>query len=189
MDELDRQLAEIVRHWDEAPELQPKPLQRPHPPIIVGGTREAAHGPRPPSRTPTSTTPSWPTVEEARERKQALDDAARAAGREPLRFSMMTGCVVGRDRADLGERLAAFEALTGHDAPAISGTVDEVAESLREYEAVGVERAMLQHLVHEDVDDGRRAGRGRGPTRLGPCVSSSFVTPRLRPASRTRCGP
>jgi hypothetical protein len=27
-----------------------------------------------------------------------------------------------------------------------------VAESLRGYEAAGVERAMLQHIVHEDVD-------------------------------------
>ena len=97
MDELDRQLAEIVRHWDEAPEIQPKPLQRPHPPIIVGGTAKprtvraaVAHA--------DEYNTVWPTVDEARERKQALDDAARAAGREPLRFSMMTSCVVGRRR-------------------------------------------------------------------------------------------
>ena len=57
LDELDRQLAEIVRHWDAAPEIQPKPLQQPHPPIIVGGTRSRAPSGRP-SRTPTSTTPS-----------------------------------------------------------------------------------------------------------------------------------
>ena len=42
-------------------------------------------------------------------------------------------------------------ALTGNDAPPIAGTVDQVAAVLREYEAAGVERAMLQHLVHEDV--------------------------------------
>ena len=65
---------------------------------------------------------------------------------------MMTGCVVGRDRAELADRLQAFKALTGNDAPPISGTVDEVAETLRAYEAAGVERAMLQHLVHEDVE-------------------------------------
>ena len=38
------------------------------------------------------------------------------------------------------------------DAPPISGTVDQVVERLREYEQVGVERVMLQHLVHEDVE-------------------------------------
>ena len=150
MDELDRQLAEIVRHWDAAPEIQPKPLQRPHPPIIVGGTAKprtvraaVAHA--------DEYNTVWPTVEEARERKRALDDAAAAAGREPLRFSMMTSCVVADDNADLRERLAAFKAVTGSEAPAISGTVDEVVSRLHEYEQAGVDRVMLQHIAHEDV--------------------------------------
>jgi alkanesulfonate monooxygenase SsuD/methylene tetrahydromethanopterin reductase-like flavin-dependent oxidoreductase (luciferase family) len=151
MDELDRQLAEITRQWDAAPELQPKPLQRPHPPIIVGGgakprTVRAAVAHADEYNT------VWPSVEEARERRKRLDDAARAAGREPLRFSMMNGCVVAEDRADLRDRLTAFTALTGNEAPAIAGTTDEVVERLREYEAAGVERVMLQHLVHEDVE-------------------------------------
>jgi len=64
---------------------------------------------------------------------------------------MMTGCVVGTDAAELKNRLAAFKALTGNEAPAIAGTVNEVVARLREYEAAGVERVMLQHLVHEDV--------------------------------------
>ncbi len=42
--------------------------------------------------------------------------------------------------------------LTGETEQPLTGTVEQVAERLREYEAVGVERAMLQHLVHEDVD-------------------------------------
>jgi alkanesulfonate monooxygenase SsuD/methylene tetrahydromethanopterin reductase-like flavin-dependent oxidoreductase (luciferase family) len=151
LDELDRQLAEIVRHWTEAPDIQPKPLQRPHPPIIVGGSARprtvraaVAHA--------DEYNTVWPTVEEARERKRALDDAAEAAGRDPLRFSMMTGCVVGRDERELRGRLDRFKELTGQDGPPIFGTVEQVAERLRAYEAVGVERAMLQHLVHEDVE-------------------------------------
>jgi alkanesulfonate monooxygenase SsuD/methylene tetrahydromethanopterin reductase-like flavin-dependent oxidoreductase (luciferase family) len=151
MDELDRQLAEVVRHWDAAPEIQPKPLQRAHPPIIVGGTAKprtvraaVAHA--------DEYNTVWPTVAEARERKRALDDTARAAGREPLAFSMMTSCVVADDPADLLERLAAFKAVTGREEPAIFGTVDEVAGQLRRYEEAGVERVMLQHIAHEDVD-------------------------------------
>jgi hypothetical protein len=67
---------------------------------------------------------------------------------------MMIGCVAGRDRGDLAERLAAWRAITGDadGAPPLSGTVDELVTRLREYEAVGVERAMLQHLAHEDVE-------------------------------------
>ena len=32
------------------------------------------------------------------------------------------------------------------------GTVEEVVEKLRAYEEAGVERVMLQHLDHEDVE-------------------------------------
>jgi hypothetical protein len=67
---------------------------------------------------------------------------------------MMIGCVVGRDAGEVAERLAHIDAITGRHAepPPISGTLDEVVAALREYEAAGVERAMLQHLCHEDVD-------------------------------------
>jgi alkanesulfonate monooxygenase SsuD/methylene tetrahydromethanopterin reductase-like flavin-dependent oxidoreductase (luciferase family) len=150
LDELDRQLAEVVRQWTADDGIWPKPKQQPRPPIIVGG------GAKP--RTVAAAVAHadeyntvWPTVDEARERKQRLDDAARAAGREPLRFSMMTSCVVARDHDELARRLEALHALTG-SGPVISGTVDEVVEQLRAYEEAGVERAMLQHLVHEDVE-------------------------------------
>ena len=66
---------------------------------------------------------------------------------------MMTGCVVGRDAADVRDRLGAWRALVGGDGePSLCGTVDQVTSRLLEYEAAGVERAMLQHLVHEDVE-------------------------------------
>jgi alkanesulfonate monooxygenase SsuD/methylene tetrahydromethanopterin reductase-like flavin-dependent oxidoreductase (luciferase family) len=152
LDELDRQLEEITRQWVEAEDVRPRPLQQPRPPIIVGGkakprTVVAA------VRYADEYNTTFPTVEEARERARIVSVAARAAGRAPLRFSMMTGCVVGRDDAEVGERVAAWRKLTGNeDGPPLRGTVDEVAAQLREYEAVGVERAMLQHLVHEDVE-------------------------------------
>jgi alkanesulfonate monooxygenase SsuD/methylene tetrahydromethanopterin reductase-like flavin-dependent oxidoreductase (luciferase family) len=67
---------------------------------------------------------------------------------------MMCGCVVGRDRAELRDRLSRWRDLTRQPEiyPTLFGTVDEVAERLREYEAAGVERAMLQHLTHEDLE-------------------------------------
>lgn len=124
LDELDRQLAEITRQWTEADDVWPKPVQQPRPPIIVGGRAKP--------RTVAAAVAFadeyntvWPTVDEARERKQRIDEAARAAGREPLRFSVMI-------RAD--------------------GTADELEGRLRAYADAGVERAMLQHLEHEDVE-------------------------------------
>jgi alkanesulfonate monooxygenase SsuD/methylene tetrahydromethanopterin reductase-like flavin-dependent oxidoreductase (luciferase family) len=65
----------------------------------------------------------------------------------------MTGCVVGRNATEAADRLARWRQITGQQGgPTFSGTVDEVVEQLRAYEAVGVERAMLQHLDHEDVE-------------------------------------
>jgi alkanesulfonate monooxygenase SsuD/methylene tetrahydromethanopterin reductase-like flavin-dependent oxidoreductase (luciferase family) len=153
VDELERQLTEVTRQWTESDEIRPKPLQEPRPRIIVGGRakpRTVALAVRFADEYNTVS----PTVAEARERRRAVDDAARTAGRKPLRFSMMIGCVVGRDAGEVAERLAHIDAITGRPAepPPISGTLDEVVAALREYEAAGVERAMLQHLYHEDVD-------------------------------------
>ena len=152
LDELDRQLEEITRQWTVAGDVEPRPLQHPRPPIIVGGkarprTVAAAirHG--------DEYNTTFPSVEEARERATVVAEAAWAAGRAPLRFSMMVGCVVGRDAGEVRERLTAWRNVTrSGDAPPICGTVDEVVSRLRDYEAAGVERAMLQHLVHEDVE-------------------------------------
>ena len=153
VDELERQLAEITRQWTEADDVRPAPLQRPRPPIVVGGRakpRTVALAVRFADEYNTVS----PTVDEARARRRAVDDAARAAGREPLRFSMMTGCVVGRDAGEVAERLAHLGEITGRRAepPPISGTLEQVVATLRAYQAAGVERAMLQHLYHEDVE-------------------------------------
>jgi alkanesulfonate monooxygenase SsuD/methylene tetrahydromethanopterin reductase-like flavin-dependent oxidoreductase (luciferase family) len=68
-------------------------------------------------------------VKTARERRQVVDAAAAKAGREPLVFSAMLP----------GERF-------------LSGRVEQAAELLREYEAAGLERVMIQHLAHENVE-------------------------------------
>jgi alkanesulfonate monooxygenase SsuD/methylene tetrahydromethanopterin reductase-like flavin-dependent oxidoreductase (luciferase family) len=145
LDELDRQLEEIHRQWTTADDVLPKPVQEPHPPIIVGGSARPRTV-RAAVRWADEYNTVFPTVHEARERKQVLDEAARAAGRDPLRYSMMIGCVVGRTEDDVESRLARHP-----NPPPIAGTVDRVVEQLRAYEAVGVERAMLQHLLHDDV--------------------------------------
>jgi alkanesulfonate monooxygenase SsuD/methylene tetrahydromethanopterin reductase-like flavin-dependent oxidoreductase (luciferase family) len=126
LDELDRQLAEIERQWTEAGDVWPKPVQKPRPPI---------------------------SVEVARGRRRILDEAARAVGREPLRFSMMTGCVVGLDEGEVSDRLRIWQDLVGtNERPPLVGTVEQVAETLHQYQGVGVERAMLQHMHHEDLE-------------------------------------
>ncbi len=151
LDEVDRQLAEITRQWTEAEDVRPRPLQEPRPRIIVGGRakpRTVAAAVRFADEYNTVA----PSLDEARERARIVAEAARAAARAPLGFSMMAGCVVGRDDAEVRDRLSAWRDVTHGDAPPLAGTVDEIVARLREYEAVGVQRAMLQHLHHEDVE-------------------------------------
>jgi alkanesulfonate monooxygenase SsuD/methylene tetrahydromethanopterin reductase-like flavin-dependent oxidoreductase (luciferase family) len=153
LDELERQLAEITRQWTEADDVRPRPLQQPRPPIIVGG-RARPRTVATAVRFADEYNTVFPSVDEARERARIVADAARAAGREPLRFSMMIGCVAGYDNGDVAERLAAWRAIVKSDdgSPPLSGTVDQLVTRLETYEAAGVERAMLQHLDHEDVE-------------------------------------
>jgi alkanesulfonate monooxygenase SsuD/methylene tetrahydromethanopterin reductase-like flavin-dependent oxidoreductase (luciferase family) len=152
LDELERQLGEIHRQWEDDGDVWPKPLQRPHPPIIVGGTARTRTV-RAAVRYADEYNTVFPSVDDARRRRAIVEDAARDAGRDPLVFSMMTGCVVGRDRAETRERLERWRRVSGGGGePPLHGTADEVVERLREYEAAGVERAMLQHLDHDDVE-------------------------------------
>jgi alkanesulfonate monooxygenase SsuD/methylene tetrahydromethanopterin reductase-like flavin-dependent oxidoreductase (luciferase family) len=150
MDELDRQLETIVHQWTADETSWPKPVQQPRPTLIVGGgakprTVRAAVRWADEYNTP------FPTPDEARERRAIVDREADEAGRERLRFSMMTGCVLGADERDYERRRASFRELTGNDvAPhMITGTVEQAAERLSEYD---LDRAMLQILVHEDVE-------------------------------------
>jgi F420-dependent oxidoreductase-like protein len=142
----------------------PKPVQRPHPTLLVGG----GAGPRSvalAARFGDEYNTGLVSVEECRRRRGLVEAAWREAGRDPatVRFSLMTTCVVGRDRGELLERVAAMQAVTGGGGdPAallaappphwLLGTADELVERLRVLEQVGVTGVMLQHLAHDDVD-------------------------------------
>jgi alkanesulfonate monooxygenase SsuD/methylene tetrahydromethanopterin reductase-like flavin-dependent oxidoreductase (luciferase family) len=152
VDLLDRQLEEIRRQWTVADDVWPKPVQQPGPPIIVGG-KAKPRTVRAASRYADEYNVVFPSVEQAQVARAALDDAAREAGREPVRLSMMCSCVIGRDRSDVADRSTAWTELVGDaQGPPLAGTVDEIAERLREYEQAGVTRVMVQHLLHEDVE-------------------------------------
>ena len=141
----------------------PKPVQRPRPTLLVGGAarpRSLALAARYADEYNLVGVPH----DELPERRRWLLDAWRDAGRDPAtaRLSLMTTCVVGRDRAEVTERVARVLAVTGsHDSVAevvdarpnwLLGTVDEVAGRLAALEAAGVGRVMLQHLDHADTE-------------------------------------
>jgi F420-dependent oxidoreductase-like protein len=168
------QVEVVVRSWTEeafdhdgeAYQLHgqtalPRPLQRPHPPLLLGGTvkpRFAALAARYADEVNTLGAPNA----ELRERKKRLDRACEEAGRDPatLGFSVMTSCFVGSDRADVLARLQAFIEVRGEgDAETLLaeraerwlvGTLEEVAERIAGLRELGVTRVFLQHLNHSD---------------------------------------
>jgi F420-dependent oxidoreductase-like protein len=156
----------------------PKPVQDPHPPLIVGG-HAGARSARIAARWADEYNVYSTTPDQCRAMRARVAEAWEREGRDPatLRFSLMTGVIVGRDRDEVLDRAAAVikrsnedaepeDWLRGNDA-LVGGTVDEVVELLRELEAAGVDRVMLQHLVHEDLDTVELLGR-----QVAPAVAS-----------------
>ena len=115
----------------EQADPQPKPVQQPHPNLIVGGSA-GPRGAALAARWADEYNTVYPTPEQAAERKQRIDAACAEAGREPMTFSAMTG---------------------------LDGTPDELVTRLKDLEAAGVERVMLQHLRHDDLEPVRLVGR------------------------------
>ena len=144
-------------------------LGRPELPLLVGGSaKPGTIGPA--VRFADEYNTFFATVEEVRERKTRLDEACERAGRDPatLRYSLMAPIVVGEDEAGLreaarrtGERLgrSANDVLERYGERGPVGTVEQVVERLREIEAIGYERVMLQHLAHEDLGTVALIGR------------------------------
>lgn len=151
------------RHYrlEACPPL-PKPVQRPHPRLILGG----AAGPRAAELAACFADEynmNGQPVEEVAAGRERVQRAWVAAGREPdtLRFSYMAFTVVGATEHEMQSR-ARLLAGDGEDAAAFvkgkrasgafAGTPEQVLEQLEEYAKAGVRRVMLQHLLHDDLD-------------------------------------
>jgi F420-dependent oxidoreductase-like protein len=173
IDVLAEQLQIVLGNWAEGPfsfdgahytlrelDAYPKPLQRPHPPLIMGGSagpRSAALA----ARFADEYNTPFPTPEDVRERKARIADACARAGRDEIPFSVMTGVLVGVGSDDLRERAQRLAAKTGDDADTllanpphgwIVGTIEQAGEQLGALGEAGVSRVMCQQLLHDDLD-------------------------------------
>lgn len=187
--QLEEQLEVVSREFSDGPfsfegqryeirdlDALPKPVQRPRPNLILGGRggpRSLALG----ARFADEYNTVAKTPEECGAIRRELDDACRQEGRNPVPLSVMTGWLVGEDRAQLSDRAGRLAQWRGHEGGVesfldslpeswIAGTLDEATERLRELAAAGVERVMLQHLLHRDLDVVAQIGR-----RVAPAVA------------------
>jgi F420-dependent oxidoreductase-like protein len=182
MDVMAEQMEIVARSFEDEPfsfegehytldelDALPKPVQRPRPPIIVGGSG---------GRRSLALAARWAdeyntfsgSLDQVRQRRDAFAETWKKAGRDPdaFRFSVMVSVVVGADEGELRDRVGRLAELRGRPAAetldsvrasGVAGTVDEAAERLRELEAAGAQRVMLQHLLHDDIDAVELIGR------------------------------
>jgi alkanesulfonate monooxygenase SsuD/methylene tetrahydromethanopterin reductase-like flavin-dependent oxidoreductase (luciferase family) len=123
----------------------PKPVQDPHPPLIAGGSAKP-RGAALAAQWADEYNTVYATLEECRERRERVAAACAEAGRDPIRFSLMTSFAIDGDPAD-------------HHPAWIVGSLGQMAAQLEALEAAGVDRIMLQHLQHDDLEAVELIGR------------------------------
>ena len=179
VDVLAEQLEILVGAWGEGEfsfegehytlkglKAEPKPVQRPHPPLIMGGDagpRSAALA----ARFAAEYNTPFPSLEQIQRRKANIEKACESAGREPIPFSVMAGAVLGADDGEVQERARVVAQATGQDARAlvsdppqgwIVGTLEQAAEQLAPMRDAGVSRVMCNQYVEPEVGQVARLG-------------------------------
>jgi F420-dependent oxidoreductase-like protein len=155
---------------EDCPAL-PKPVQKPRPRLLVGGRAKRGSA-NPAARLADEYNVIGSSFEEYSEARRNLDAACERAGRDPktLSMSVMTGFLLAADERGLHEQarasverwggeLAPEEVVERYRARGTAGTPDEFVDGLRRLEEVGVERIMLQHIRHTDLETVELLGR------------------------------
>jgi len=169
-DRLEEQLAVITGLWEtpagakfsyqgsyfqvtDSPAL-PKPVQRPRPPVIVGG-----HGPR---RTPALAARyadefniAFSPAGEVTAQFGRVKEACAAAGRDPATLTYSAAQVVccGKDEATTARRAAAIgRDLAGLRANGLAGSPAQIVDKLGTFAEAGAETMYLQVLDLADLD-------------------------------------
>lgn len=188
MDAFEEQLEVITKQWEDGAfsfdgehfkivdlDALPKPVQRPRPPFIIGGSG----GPRSlriAARWADEYNTAFVGAEELAEMRKKLDVACEKQGRDPatLPLSVMTGWMVGRTHDEVLERASRLSEWKGKGGDGekflveqrdavITGTVEDAVGQLRELHEAGCHRVMAQHLLHRDTEAIELIGREVAP--------------------------
>ncbi|PZG06099.1 LLM class F420-dependent oxidoreductase [Nonomuraea aridisoli] len=125
----------------------PKPVQRPRPPVIIGGFG-AKRTPRLAATYADEYNVPFHTPEETGQAFDRVRRACEETGRS-LKYSAAHTTIVGADRAEVERRAAAV----GHDpAQGLCGTPAEVLEQIGTYAELGAELVYLQILDLHDIE-------------------------------------
>ncbi len=132
----------------------PKPVQRPHPPIVIGGVG-AKRTPELAAAYATEFNLPFTPIDVARTQIQRVAEAVAAAGRpaDSIVYSCAFVLCVGRDEAEVGRRAAVI----GRDLDELRsnsplvGTPAEIVDNLGRWRDLGVQRLYAQVLDLSDL--------------------------------------
>ncbi|BBU24695.1 LLM class F420-dependent oxidoreductase [Mycobacterium xenopi] len=133
----------------------PKPVQRPHPPIIIGGLG-AKRTPALAATFADEFNVPFARLDTVQAQYQRVADAVDSVGRSPdsMTYSAAFVLCAGRDDAELARRAAAIgrELAEMRSNSPLVGTPPEIVERLGPFAAAGVQRVYLQLLDLADLD-------------------------------------
>ena len=132
----------------------PKPVQRPRPPILVGGAGER-QTPRLAATFADEYNIPFASIPDSTAAFGRVRQACQEAGRDPgsLVYSAAQTVCCGRDEAELARRAEATgESLAGLRQTGLAGSPAEIVDKLGQFAAAGATRAYLQVLDLHDLD-------------------------------------
>jgi F420-dependent oxidoreductase-like protein len=147
----------------ESASFAPKPIQRPHPPIIVGG-EGSPRSLRLAARYADEYNMSSSDPDSCAEAFARLETECRRIGRDPAAVvhSVMAGMLIGRDEAELAARVKVQLAVVGDaglDAQGwleerrkrwVAGTPTEARAMVARFAKAGAQRIILQDMLPRD---------------------------------------
>ena len=169
-DRLEEQLAIITGLWEtpdgqtfnydgehyqltESPAL-PKPVQRPRPPVLIGGGGKV-RTPQLAARYAEEFNMPFNSLDATSSQFQRVREACDSAGRggDSIILSAAQVLCVGENEAEIEHRASRIgREVTELRANGLAGTVDEVIEKIQSFAAIGAQRMYLQVLDLADLD-------------------------------------
>lgn len=150
---------------------QPKPVQKPRPNILVGGSGKRATA-EPAARFADEYNTAWVSPAEAANVRQRVLRTCEAVGRDPetMRFSVVIHCIIGTTHAEAVDRARELydsqpqqepfpDWLASYSQQRIVDSIDMTATRLQEYKQAGCDRLMIIHPMAWDLESVRLIGR------------------------------
>jgi len=181
IDQLTEGVEIIRRMWTEArPRFQgrhyaidgaicdPRPLQRPHPPIWIGGEGDRVH--RLAARAADGVNVRWWGPSQIAERGAYLDAACREVGRDPRALARSVTVLLIAER-DAGRAAATRERFAGIPGEGhVVGTPEQCVARIRQYVATGV-----RHFLFTIPDVAASAGLELAGRQVLPALRQEFA--------------